>query len=65
MTTPMYFPGPRGSLDDGSLAELVQDSREVEVDVSAARPWAATDHGPVDVPDDASALIDGFAAYGG
>jgi len=65
MTTPMYFPGPRGSLDEGSLAELVQDSREVEVNVSAARPWVATDYGPVDVPDDASALIDGFAAYGG
>jgi hypothetical protein len=61
----MYFPGPRGSLDDGSLAELVQDSREVEVDVSDARPWGTTDNGPVDVPDDASALIDGFAAYGG
>lgn len=65
MTTPMYFPGPRGSLDDGSLAELVQDSREVEVDVPAARAWVCTDYGLVDVPDDASALIDGLAAYGG
>ena len=65
MTAAMHFPGPRGSLDDGSLAELVQDSREVEIDVSAARPWAAKGYGPVEFPDDASALIDGFAAYGG
>jgi hypothetical protein len=62
----MYFPGPRGSLDDGSLAELVQDSREVEVDVDVAgsRPSVASS-GPIDIPDDASALIEGLAAYGG
>ena len=65
MITPMYFPGPRDSLDEGSLAELVQNSREVEVDVSAARPRVTADFGPVDVPEDATALIDGFAAYGG
>lgn len=65
MVTAMYFPGPRDSLDEGSLAELVQDSREVTVDVPAARPWVGTGTGPVDVPEDASAVIDGFAAYGG
>ena len=64
MTTPMYFPGPRGSLDDGSLAELVQDSREVEVDVAGPRPSVASSSGPIDIPDDASALIEGLAAYG-
>jgi len=45
MPTPLYFPGPRGSLDDGSLAELVQDSREVEVDVAGPRPSVASSYG--------------------
>jgi hypothetical protein len=64
MTTVMYFPGPRGGLDDGSLAELVQDSREVEVDVAAPRPRVASSSGPIDIPDDASTLIEGLAPYG-
>ena len=64
MTTAMYFPGPRGSLDDGSLAELVQDSREVEVDVTDPRPRAVASTGPIEIPDDASTLIEGLAAYG-
>jgi len=64
MTTAMYFPGPRGSLDDGSLTELVLDSREVEVDVVDPRPWVASSSGPIDIPDDASTLIEGLAAYG-
>jgi hypothetical protein len=65
MTTSLYFPGPRDGLDEGSLAELAQDSREVKVDVPEPRPWVASAFGPIDVPDDASALIDGLAAYGG
>ena len=64
MTTSVYFPGPRDGLDEGSLAELAQDSREVEVEVARPRPWVASSFGPIDVPDDASALIDGLAAYG-
>ena len=64
MTTPMHFPGPREGLDEGSLAELAQDGHEVEIDVSQPRPWAASTCGPIDVPEDASALIDGLAAYG-
>jgi hypothetical protein len=64
MTTAMYFPGPRGSLDDGSLTELVQDSREVEVDVTDPRPWLASSSGLIDIPDDASALVEGLGAYG-
>ncbi len=65
MTTSIYFPGPRDGLDEGSLAELAQDCRDVEVDVALPRPWVASTFGPIDVPDDASALIDGLAAYGG
>jgi hypothetical protein len=64
MTTPMYVPGPRDGLDEGTLDELVRDGREVEVDVTRARPWVTSTHGPIDVPDDASALIDGLTAYG-
>src|SRR5665647_2855595 len=42
MSTPMYFPGPRDGLDEGSVAELAQDGREIEieVDVERARPRA-------------------------
>jgi hypothetical protein len=72
MTTPMYFPGPRGGFDEGSLAELAQDGREVHVDVSQPRPRVASDSGPghapssipINVPEGASALIDGLAGYG-
>jgi hypothetical protein len=64
MTTSMYFPGPRDGLDEGSLAELAQDCSEVEIDVAQPRPWVAPTAGPIDVPDDASALIEGLAAYG-
>lgn len=65
MSTWIYFPGPRDGLDEGSLAELAQDGREVEVEVARPRPWVASAFGPIDVPDDASALVDGLAAYGG
>ena len=64
MTTAMSFPGPRDGLDEGSVAELAQGGREIEVDVEGPRPWVASTSGPIDVPDDASALIDGLAAYG-
>ena len=64
MSTSIYFPGPRDGLDEGSLAELAQDCREVELDVAPPRPWVASSFGLIDVPDDASALIDGLAAYG-
>jgi hypothetical protein len=64
MTTSMYFPGPREGLDEGSLAELAQDGREVEVDVAQPRPSVASSFGPIDVPENASDLVDGLPAYG-
>jgi hypothetical protein len=64
MTTSMRFPGPRDGLDEGSLAELAQDSREVDVEVAQPRPWVASRFGPINVPDDACAMVDGLAAYG-
>ena len=64
MTTPLHSPGPREGLDEGSLAQLAQDGREVEVDVSQPRPPAASSFGPINIPDDAPAVIDGLPAYG-
>ena len=64
MITPMSSPGPRDGLDEGSLAELAQDGREIEVDAERPRQSVPSTFGPIDVPDDASALIDGLAAYG-
>lgn len=64
MTTSIYFPGPRDGLDEGSLPELAEDSRHIELQVAKPRPWVAPRHGLNGVPDDASALIDGLDAYG-
>jgi hypothetical protein len=64
MTTSINLPGHLAGLDEGSLAELAQDSRDIELHVAAPRPWVTPSHTLIDVPDDASALIDGLAAYG-
>ena len=64
MTTPTHVPRPIDGLDEGSLAQLARDSRDIELHVAAPRPWVTPSHGLLDVPDDASALIDGLAAYG-
>jgi hypothetical protein len=63
MPTTIYFPGPRDGLDEGSLAELAQDCRDIRLDVAAPRPWVAPCFGQFEVPEDASALVDGLAAY--
>ena len=64
MTTMIHAPGPLEGLDEGSLAELAQDGRDIELHVTAPRPWVTSSFGLIDVPDDASALLDGLAAYG-
>ena len=63
MTTSIYFPDPRDGLDEGSLAELAQDCRDIELDVAAPRPWVASSFTEIDVPDNASALVDGLPTY--
>jgi hypothetical protein len=68
----MQFPGPRDGLDEGSLAELALDSRVIEIGVATSisgarrnpRPALRSTAGPIDVPEQAPALIDGLAAYG-
>jgi hypothetical protein len=73
MSPAMQFPGPRDGLDEGSLAELATDCREIEIGTGEApaaavegvhRPSFASTAGPIDVPEQAPALIDGLAAYG-
>ena len=64
MTTSIYFPGPLDGLDEGGLAALAQDCRDIELDVAAPRPWVAPAVARIDVPEDASAMVEGLAAYG-
>lgn len=64
MTTSMYSPGPRDGLDEGTLAELAQDGREVELEVAQPRPRVPSTFCAIEVTDDASALVDGLPAYG-
>jgi len=63
----MVSPSPRDGLDEGSIAELAQNSREIEMDVTHLRPrdqGVPSVIGPIDVPADAPALVDGLATYG-
>jgi hypothetical protein len=71
MTPAIQFPGPRDGLDEGSLTELAQDSREIGLGEAPAasaeqerRPSTVSTAGPIDVPEKAPALVDGLAAYG-
>ena len=63
MSTPTEFPTPREGLDNGSLTELCIDGSEVPLDVHSARDWGR-EHHDIDVPDDASSLLEGIDVYG-
>ena len=67
MTTVMdgvlEFPGPGDGLDSGSVAELVEDCRDLPLPHTSPVPWEPR-HVEIDVPDDASALIQGLEDYG-
>ena len=60
---PGPFPGPRDALDSGSVAELVEDSRGVQLTIARARPWPAQHHDIV-IPTGAPSLLDGLGGYG-
>jgi len=61
--SPTEFPSPRDGLDSGSVAELVEDSREIHLPhFTAVRPDFP--HVDIDVPDDAAALVRGLGDYG-
>ena len=63
MSNPTEFPTPREGLDNGSLTELCIDGSEVHLDVNRARDWGG-EHHDIEVPDDASSLLEGIDAYG-
>ena len=64
MTIPVHHPGPREGFDEGSVADMAQESREVPLDVVERRPWGLPAHPDITVPDDASALVEGYEGYG-
>ena len=61
--SPGPFPGPRDALDSGSVAELVEDGRGVQLTVARPRPWPVQHHDIV-VPTGAPSLLDGLGGYG-
>ena len=61
---PDAFPTPREGLDNGSLSELRIDAGEVPLDVPPPHPMTGVHH-DIEVPDDASSLLEGMEAYGG
>ena len=62
-SSPGAFPGPRDALDSGSVAELVEDSRDVQLSIAQPRPWPVRHHDIV-VPTGAPSLLDGLGSYG-
>jgi len=67
MTSATNSPGPRDGLDEGSLADLAQDGREMSAEIDqpeAGQPSTTSVFGPIDVPQDTAAMIDGIAGYG-
>ena len=60
LVAPTEFPTPRDGLDSGSIAELVEDSRAIDLPRFAAA-GSTSAHVDIDVPDDAAALVQGFA----
>jgi hypothetical protein len=60
--TPEY-PSPRDGLDSGSVAELAQDGRELDLPQFAPLRWSP-EHVDVVVPDDAAQLLVGLSEYG-
>ncbi len=57
------FPGPRDCLDSGSVAQLVEDGRDLQLSTARARPWPVQHHDIV-VPTGAPFLLDGLGTYG-
>ena len=63
LVAPTEFPTPRDGLDSGSIAELVEDSRAIDLPRFAAA-GSTSAHVDIDVPDDAAALVQGLGDYG-
>ena len=63
MSTPEAAPSPRDGFDTGSVSELADDCRDVNLDVPEARPWPAA-HRDIVVPEQAAHMLDGMSSYG-
>ena len=60
---PHGVPDPTRRFDSGSIAELVEDSRAIDLPRFAAA-GSTSAHVDIDVPDDAAALVQGLGDYG-
>jgi hypothetical protein len=63
MTEPQHHPSPRDGLDDGTATDLLDDAGEVRMPHTEATPWSSV-HVDLEVPDDASRLLEGLGDYG-
>jgi hypothetical protein len=63
MSQILEFPSRRDGLDTGSVAELAQDGRELDLPTSEPLHWSP-EHVEIDVPDDAARLLIGLGDYG-
>jgi hypothetical protein len=63
MDQTLEFPDRRDGLDNGSVAELADDCRELHLPHFAPLTWDPH-HVDIDVPDDAAALLVGLGEYG-
>ena len=63
MTQVLEFPSPRDGLDSGSVAELVEDCRDLSLPRTAVPAWQPR-HVDIVVPDDAPRLVQGLGDYG-
>ncbi len=63
MTQILELPDRRDGFDTGSVAELVDDCRELHLPEFAPLRWSPT-HVDIHVPDDAAALLVGLGDYG-
>ena len=67
MSTQAVVPGPRSSLDEGTIHDLCVDGAQVALPSSGAHTGghrSASAPVAVDVPDDARHLLDELPAYG-
>jgi hypothetical protein len=62
-SAPTEFPTPREGLDTGSVGELAEDCRDIDLPhfASESRPQPHVD---IDVPERAVALVNGLGDYG-
>ncbi len=63
MSQALEFPSPRDGLDSGSVAELVEDCRDLSLPHTAPPAWQPQ-HVDIVVPEEAPRLLLGLGDYG-